>query len=537
MRFASIARPRACQHGGMRDVAVRAGVAVALALLALGSAVGTAPADAAPRRPPNIIVVQTDDQNANELTHRSMPDTYRLMVKGGISFQHYVVVTPQCCPSRTALLTGQYPHNNGVLANSPGYPALVHKHSVLPAWLEAAGYRTAHVGKYLNHYETASGGIDVPAPGWDQWFSVGSDTRYYRYDLGDNDRIVHYGSRQRDYVTRVLDRRATQLVRHWSAGDRPFYLQLDERAPHTSIGTASSQCPKGPLPDPRDAGRYEDAALPDPPSFNEADVSDKPPLIRSLPLLLKADIELATQTYRCRMDSLRGVDRGVAAIHRALLATGSMSRTVIVFTSDNGYFMGEHRLAHGKIVPYEEAIHEPLAIRVPPRYLGGRTGTTSVSLPAANIDMAPTLLQLARAQPCSRSGLCRVMDGRSLVPLLRGHTPHWATDRSLLLEFSQSRFDPESAAGVCAYSGVLEPAHAYVHYTSAITGSSCQPIDESEMYDLHADPFELQNLFPASSGSPEEEDQVRLQSELAALKDCSGVSGRDPAPASGHYCS
>ncbi len=510
-----------------------AGVACA-AVLAAACAPSPARAAHAGARP-NIIVIQTDDQNAADLTARTMPQTMRTIVRPGTSFSNYVVATPQCCPSRAALMTGQYPHNNGVANNTAGYLTLQDPDSMLPSWLQAAGYRTAHIGKFLNRYDDAVGSIAIPAPGWDDWFSVPDATRYYNYEVGDNGILRHHGKDPRDYVTSVLDRHAVKIVREWSRSKRPFYLQLDERAPHgTSARAGTAGCPKGPVPRPLDSGRFASKHLPRPPSFNEEDVTDKPALVQQLPLLTKPEIAAATRTYRCRLESLREVDRGVGAIHRALAATHSLSNTVLVLLSDNGFFFGEHRIAHGKIVPYEEALRQPMAIRLPPAVRAAKP-VPNVTRAAANIDIAPTLLQLAGAAPCTTSGDCRTLDGRSLVPLLEGRSPRWSVGRSILVEFSDPQID---YTGVCSYVGVHQVKRTYVHYTSAVLRgqNSCQSIDETETYDLANDPFQLLNLFPGSPGSREATEQTSLERKLSALGHCAGIRGRDPSPPSGHYC-
>ncbi len=509
-----------------------AALACALAMGAVGSA-GAPPARAAAR--PNIVVIQTDDQNASDLTARTMPQTMRTIVRPGTRFSNYVVATPQCCPSRASLMTGDYPHNDGVTNNAQGYLSLRDPESMLPSWLQAAGYRTAHIGKFLNRYDDDAGSIAIPAPGWDDWFSLPDATRYYNFEVGDNGILRHYGTAPADYLTRVLDRHAAKVVRAWSAGRRPFYLQLDERAPHETTGRhGTSSCPKGPVPRPIDASRFSSARLPRPPSFNEDDMSDKPTLIRGLPKLSRSDIKTATDTYRCRLESLREVDRGVRAIRSALKSTHSLSHTVFVFLSDNGFFLGEHRIAHGKILPYEEALRQPMAIRLPAADRPSRRVPT-VTRAAANIDIAPTLLQLAGAAPCTASGDCRRLDGRSLVPLLKGRRPRWSAHRSLLVEFSDPQID---YTGVCSYTGVHAVGRAYVHYTSAVPPGEggCQPIDETETYDLKQDPFQLENLFPAPAGTPEAARQSRLRAKLRRLRDCAGIRGRDPRPPSGHFC-
>ena len=204
---------------------------------------------------PNIVLIQTDDQTYRQLTRRVMPNTKRLLAQHGTSFTDYIASTAQCCPSRASLLTGQYAHNHGVTSNNVGYPGLVDKDNVLPVWLQRAGYRTIHVGKFLNGYERSAEPDSVVAPGWDQWHSVLGNTHYYDYDLFVNGTVRHHGRRRGDHITHVLNRDAVRLVKRYAPKGHPFYLQLDQRAPH--VGTAARPLrPLRPGAHPR-AGRQE----------------------------------------------------------------------------------------------------------------------------------------------------------------------------------------------------------------------------------------------------------------------------------------
>jgi N-acetylglucosamine-6-sulfatase len=487
---------------------------------------GPGTAHAAGRDRPNIILIRTDDQTSKQLNADTMPRTMRLLAEQGTTFTDSVVTTPLCCPSRAAVLTGQYGHNNGVLSNDPGYPALKEKGNTLPVWLQRAGYRTAHVGKYLNHYGETPGRPTDVAPGWDEWDTAltGDGPRYYNYTLSHNGRRVRYGDHARDYVTRVFNNAALRLIRDYTPGKRPLYLQLDQRAPHLSVGHTRGRCTGHmPQPDPRDIRRFAHRPLPKPPSFNEADVSDKPSFIRNHPQLDQGAIDLMRLTYQCALASLREVDRGTAAIYNLLKSTGELGRTVIIFTSDNGFYYGEHRLRTGKAPPYEESIRVPLVIRIPSRYRQGPRRIPQISKPVANIDLVPTILRLARAQPCRSKSHCRTMDGRSLLALLGGNTTRWPDDRGLLLELDQQA---GGNAGVCTYQGARVGDRIYTEY-SAVTDQAtgtCQPASERELYELGSDPYELDNVADTPAHSVE---QLQLSNRLDRLRDCAGIAGRD----------
>jgi N-acetylglucosamine-6-sulfatase len=491
------------------------------------------PAEAAANRKPpapNIVLVMTDDQALSQAAPRYMPRVTKLLQSQGTTFENAFLTTPLCCPSRAALLTGQYGHNNGVLTNS--YDFLRGKGNVLPAWLRRAGYVTAHVGKFLNRYHHKSQRSAV-APGWDQWYTEldTSQDHYYDWDLSKNGKKIHYGNEPSDYAPRVFERSAVRLTRRFVPRKKPLYLEVDEIAPHPRLHGKGTGC--GPVPDPRDVGKFDNGALPRPPSFNEADMSDKPSFLARQPLLTQRDIHHLTSRYRCGLASLQEVDRTVGHLYHVFKDLGELGNTVFIFYTDNGVFFGEHRI-RGKLYPYEEADRTPLYIRLPARYRNGRVA--QVTQPVANIDFAPTILRLAHAKPCARQGHCRVMDGRNLLPLLRGKSPPWAAERPLGVELHIAYANRGHA--VCAYAGVRQPGVVFVRHTRVTHRSRgrCVKDVERERYNLEQDPYELHNLCPGGDRCPKDAEQRRLRRLLARIRDCSGIRGRDPKLRNGSYC-
>jgi N-acetylglucosamine-6-sulfatase len=509
---------------------------VAAAVLAAGVALGgvyagsaTSPAAAAGQSQPNVIVVVTDDMPMLFLSGATLPTTLQLLGAEGTTFADSVVTTPLCCPSRASFLTGQYGHNNGVLSNRPGYRDLISKRSTLPMWLRRAGYATVHLGRYLNGYNQE--GPKKVAPGWDEWYTALEPRNYYNYDLQVNGKTVHHGRKPSDYLTRVLNRLAVKMIRKYVPTKRPLYLQVDQFAPHDEWAHSGGYCDASATPSPGTLERFAGAPLPITPSFNEEDIADKPSFIRQLKPLDVYAIADVEREYRCRLASLVDVDRGVGKIVSALAAKGELDNTMIVFTSDNGFFHGEHRVAYEKYLPYEEAIRVPLMVRFPTS-----VGATSVvETPVSNIDLTATITEIAGATPCTAAG-CRVLDGRSLLPLAQGGSPEWAQDRGILIELDR-RFGEATRRLPCLYQGIRTSGHLFVEYTS-VPGPDglCRDSDEIEFYDLSSDPFELQNLYPATPGTAQQLVQQQLAERLATLRDCAGIEGRDPPPASGHYC-
>ncbi len=210
---------------------------------------------------------------------------------------------------------------------------------------------------------------------------------------------------------------------------------------------------------------------------------------------------------------------------------------MIIFMSDNGFFHGEHRLPAQKGLLYEEAVRVPLLIRLPEALRDGAPRTAIVAEPVANIDLAPTILELVGGRPCRSASKCRVIDGRSLLGLLRGDESGWPEDRDVLLEVTQ-RSDRKGDDSLCSYIGVRNANSTFIEHVRAPDPQTetCVPSDEVESYDREADEFQLENLAPADPGTPAFELERRLAARLAELEDCAGIEGRDPLPPSGHYC-
>ncbi len=222
---------------------------------------------------PNVVIILSDDQRWDTL--EDMPNVQRVIAAYGVTYSNAMVPTSLCCPSRASILRGRYSHGTGVWGNEApagGWPAFMSRGgeaSNLGVWLDAAGYRTALIGKYLNAYEDAPEG-HVPI-GWDRWRAF-VETRYYDYDLiGDDGSVTHYGSEPADYSTDVIAEEADRFIRSSSAAE-PVFVYLSPYGSHSPFTPAA-----------RDAGSCAD--LPDarPPSYNEIDVSDKPMWLRGRP--------------------------------------------------------------------------------------------------------------------------------------------------------------------------------------------------------------------------------------------------------------
>jgi N-acetylglucosamine-6-sulfatase len=471
---------------------------VLLFLAGPGSIAGAAAAPdghAAPPDKPNFIVILADDLDSRSVEF--MPKLKALVAKQGTTFANSFVTTSLCCPSRASLLRGQYAHNHQVLTNTmpeggfQKFYALGHEQSTLATWLKAAGYKTVMLGKYLNQYPGKQKRSHMP-PGWDEWYAVsGLKERYFNASLNENGRLVSYGHEAKDYLTDLLAAKTVDFISRNGPGKPPFFIYLAPTAPHFPA-----------TPAPRHEKEFSNAAAPRTRSFNERDVSGKPSwLQQNLPLSSDA-IAKMDQLYRKRLQSMLAVDEMIEAIMAALEAQRALRSTYIIFTSDNGFHLGQHRLQF-KSTPYEEDIRVPLIVRGP-GVPAGRTLRHFI----LNIDLAPTLAELAGASVPS------FVDGRSFKQLLGDKPPPVHTRRQDFAVEYWPAGPQESRSSPPRYTALRSKDYLYVEYA---TGDG-----DKELYDLRADPDQLKNLWRSARS-----DLIsQLQKRLGVLARCAGQSCR-----------
>ncbi len=468
-----------------------------LAALALALVLAWAAPAAAQQQRPNIVVVLTDDQTLESV--RVMNNLRLGLMAEGTTFEQAVTGFPLCCPSRATYLTGQYAQNHGVKHNVPpfgGYQALDGANT-LPVWLRDAGYRTIHLGRYLNGYGTQNTDITEIPPGWTDWHSMVDPSTFdlSNWQMNDDGVISNQpdAANPGEHQTDFLGRRASELIAAAAPSEQPFFLSLTTTAPHSSRPKDPDDPPKlrTPHPAPRHRDAFAGTPLPRPPSFNELNMRDKPQVVADRSRIPGYGIASIQENYQQELESLQSVDDALGRLMAALRDSGELDNTLVVYTSDNGFFHGEHRIRTEKVLPYEEGIRVPLIMRGPGVPRGER-----VDQLVSNVDLAPTLLEVAGATATL------AQDGRSLLEVLRDPDAEYA--REIVLE------NGNGANKIPSYRGLRNERFTFVRHET--TG-------EQELYDLREDPFQLNSL-----DDDERYDRIRklLARRLRVLEECAG---------------
>ena len=466
------------------------------------------------RDQPNLILLMVDDLSAVEMTWgfgRALPVPSFLvdeLIDKGVTFDQFFNTTALCCPARTSYLTGQYSHNHGIWGNNytdtggnggwRRFWELGHENNSLGIWMQAAGYETALIGKFLNQYPNLPGQF-VPETyvplGWDQWFSTFNNETfeptpldgfsYTSFRMNENGTVVEYVPPS--YLTDVESSHAINFLQSGAGLNKPFFLYLAPFAPH------------GPIqPPPRHEGAHAAIGqVPIPPSFNEPDLSDKPIHIQVGAVSFN---HYFGASHLRKLDMTLAVDEMIDSLFQTLEAEGLLDSTYVFFVSDNGLMAGEHGIG-GKSAPYEESIRVPMIIRGP-----GISAATSRQELVLNIDMAPTLLDLAGAD------LPPEIDGESFVELLTGVRAGSEWRDVVQVELLTEIHSPNQNHIIPPYAGVRSPRFVQVEYETM----------EQELYNLDADPFQLESFHLDVSV----ELHGQLQAAMTDLSSCSGSSCR-----------
>ena len=460
-------------------------VLMAAACTSSGSSHPAASASGSTAGRPNFVFVLTDDLAWNLVSH--MPHVQALE-KSGMTMSHYYVVDSLCCPSRSAIFTGEYPHDDGVFTNSGSdggyatYDAHGDQQKSFALALQKSGYRTAMMGKYLNGYQPK----DPIPPGWDEWDVTGNGYPEFNYTLNEDGHLQHYGHAANDYLTDVLSAKAGSFIDSSASSGKPFMLEVATFAPHAPY-----------TPAPKYAHAADGVAYPKTAAYDRLPINPPSWLSQRGPLTA-AEQKRITKAYDKRVEADLSVDDMIGHLENELKAKGLARNTYFIFSSDNGYHMGEYRLLPGKQTAYDTDIHVPLIVSGP----GVPAGRT-VSQLTSNIDLCPTFETLAGVP------VPATVDGHSLAALWHGQQPTgWR--QAILIEHhgpDDTPGDPDAQNAMHAdppsYEAVRTASALYVRYANG----------DQEYYNTATDPSELDNL--ASKGIPAD-----LPRALNAMENC-----------------
>ncbi|KAI9032020.1 arylsulfatase 2 precursor [Hyaloraphidium curvatum] len=533
-------------------------VAIALGLLAWASlhlrhlwfsdASVDAPASAKDKLP-NIIFIITDDQDATYDSLEYMPSLQKHLIKQGANFVNHHVTTPVCCPSRTSVLRSQFVHNHNLSSVFPPYGGYTKfrednlDDDYLPLWLKQAGYQTYFTGKFVVEYSLLN--YKKHPAGWDIFDGlVWPWTFDYEFPVFARDGgwpKIYWGAHQTDVVIEKTE----SFLKTALKKDQPFFLYTAPSACHTTIKVSSLNVsdPSGlkiapPIPLPRHAHLFPNVTVPRTPNFNEPDFSKKPLWMQDLiPQLKDDEIVRLDEAYRQRLRSLQGVDELVEKIVTILDDAGELDNTYIFYTTDNGYHLGAHRLGMGKEFPYEEDIRVPLVVRGP-----GVEKNTKVPDLTLHVDLATTFTALAG------QGLPRISDGKPL-PLWKGFEEDIRRQSGLAAASDEVKplSDLDDVAARKPRRDIF-PIEFWEDGLDELTGRFFQNntwkavkittpsrsfkyavrcSGDRELYDLKADPYEINNLLPPGTGIADlPAPLVRVASRADALLSILGLCKR-----------
>jgi N-acetylglucosamine-6-sulfatase len=441
---------------------------------------GRMSADAGER--PNIIVIVVDDLRWDELglsghPYLETPNVDRLAREGAWLTNAFHAV-PLCSPNRASILTGQYPSRHGIIDNV-ARNRMSHRLQTFPQALQNAGYETGFLGKWH------MGNDPTPRPGFDYWSAIPGQGRSIDPELYEDGRVHTVEG----YLTDVLTDRAVSFIERERS--QPFFLYIGHKAIHPDAvqlddGSVDPSGERGYVPAPRHLGRYEEEIFPRRPNVvtSPDELADKPALRQAVARkysdeMVEAfgsilDLGTSEETIRRRAEMLLAVDESLGRIVASLETEGVLDNTLIIFTSDNGFFYGEHALSVERRMPYEESIRTPFVVRYPPLVGAG----TEIDALVVSVDIAPTVLDVAGAP------IGNHIQGRSLVPLLQGYSEMWRP--SVYIEFYTYE-NPFPWLLDMDYRAIRTDRYKYIHWV--------QHPEESELYDLVEDPYETRNLI------------------------------------------
>ncbi|HET6654266.1 MAG TPA: sulfatase [Nocardioides sp.] len=493
---------------------------------------------------PNVIVLMMDDMRDDDL--QFLPNVKRLIRDQGVRFTNTFSAHPLCCPARASFFSGMYSHNHQVWSHKAPYGFKVFDDSrTLPVWLHGGGgYDTVFMGKYLNGYgrmplpDGSPSSLRYVPPGWTDWRAAvdnaretgikhlqGGTYRFFDTTLSNNGKVEPHQGR---YQTQLFSDITQDVIRREARGTKPFFIEAAFAAPHVGSPREKDdpkpfrrsdgwkQTWQNPARPKYVKGRFDQRITQVPTFLGEADVADKPVFLQSQPPLVEDEWEAILEDYRQRVESLSVVDDEVANIFETLERTGELDNTYVMFTSDNGFFLGEHRRRQGKILPYDPSLRVPLVMRGP-----GIPAGEARRDPFLMIDFVPTILDAAGV------AIPGDLDGVSMLDVARNGDRGWrrpifteSGPRQLSEDTLErvSLLERENGPSSLRFSqGVRTGRYLYVEHASG----------EKELYDMRRDPYQFESVLDRPRYRSV---QRTLAAELDRLRTCSGPSCSAPLP-------
>ncbi|KAL2292397.1 hypothetical protein FJTKL_09373 [Diaporthe vaccinii] len=493
------------------------------------------------KKPKNVVFILTDDQDVAMDSVSYMPLVQKHLAEKGTTYANHFTTTAICCPSRVSLWTGKQPHNTNVTDVHPpygGYPKFVSQglnDNYLPVWLQEAGYNTYYTGKLFNAHTIFNYDSPYPAAWTSTDFLLDPGTYSYLhpiYQANHDAPVVHHDEHTSDLITS----KAQALLDEAITSDKPFFLGVAPIAPHSDISPHhdSSSLPlmTEPIPAERHAGLFKDVKIPRTDNFNP-DSPSGASWVRKLAQHNASAVEYLDHYYRQRLRALQAVDELVEKLILQLEEAGVLDDTYVIFSSDNGFHLGQHRLPPGKTCGYEEDIRVPLIIRGP----GVPQGHVEDAV-TTHIDLAPTILAITGSEtradfdgipiPLGVEGALETEHVEEVVSVQLKRHEHVAVEYwgFALAEGEGGGFDGQGQLVVWnnTYKAVRILGQGYNLYYSVWCNN------EHELYNLETDLGQLHNLYPSKSS--EEDIKLlgthvslvvsRLDALMMVLKSCKG---------------
>ncbi|CAB3245615.1 unnamed protein product [Arctia plantaginis] len=446
---------------------------------------------------PNFVLILTDDQDIALGGMAPMDNVRRFIASEGVTFTNSYVTSPICCPSRASLLTGLYVHNHKTVNNTlqggcygTQWRDTDEKHTFATV-LKKAGYETFYAGKYLNEYGVhEAGGPERVPSGWSEWHGLVGNSVYYNYTISNNGVPTHSTDQ---YLTDVIREVAVSYIENQTESN-PFLMVLAPPAPHQPF-----------TPAPRHEGKFSNVTAIKHPNFNIA-AENKHWLLRMPPSPLPpSTLPELDRVYRSRWEALLAVDEMVADVVGTLETKGLLDNTYLIYTSDNGYHVGQFAQVYDKRQPYESDIKVPLVIKGP-----GIEHNASYSNPVLNIDIGPTIIHLAGLVPEGMDGrpinvLAEEKAERYMLVEYRGEGRTGSVDETCPWKYDGIHLAECYPQYECKCQDASNNTYSCIrHIADRIDMKYCEFNDLEkfvEIYNLRNDPYELHNavndIFPA----------------------------------------